>query len=155
MAAKELTTLGTWTVECDENPQRFARKEDISACIKNLVSTKTSGRIDVDEDVGSRSWIARTVFGLHPRVLQMHLALEWSDNMASLIFFDDAASEYRAMDSERPLQISEATRKQIAHGEYEPQPIEQCLALSRALQAIEEFLETGARPTWLQYKYVK
>ena len=153
--AKELTTLGTWTVECDKKPRRFARKEDLFAYIADLVRKQSSGRIDVDEDVGERSWIARAIFGLHPRILQMHLALEWSGNAASLIFFDDAASEYRAMDSEQPLRIEEAQRTQIAHGECEPHPTEQCLALNRALQAIDDYLKTSIRPAWLRYEYVK
>jgi hypothetical protein len=150
-----LTKLGTWTVECDEKPRRFERKEDVSAYISELVRKQSSGRIDVDEDVGARSWLARTLLGLHPRILQMHLALEWSDGAAALIFFDDAVSEYRAMDSEQPLRVSEATRKRIGHGELDGPPAEQCLGLDRALQAIDEYLKSGNRPAWLRYEYVK
>jgi len=150
----EPTSLGMWTVECGETSRRFAGKAEVFAGVSELARTQASGRIDADEDVGGRSWISRFVFGLHPRILQMHFAMEWSGAVASLIFFDDAASEYRAKDKKQPVHADEATRKAIAHGEPSPHPTEQCLTLDRALQAIDEYLRNGTRPDWLEYDYV-
>lgn len=84
----------------------------------------------------------------------MHLAVDWSGDVASLIFFDNAASEYRAKDAEKPITADEVARKAIAHGEVALHPPEQCMSLGRARQAINEYLKTGVRPEWLQYEYV-
>ena len=152
---RELTTLGMWTVEFREDePRRFTQKSDVFPYLSGLMRQHSSGRIDVDEDVGGRSWVSRFVFGLHPRSLLMHFAVEWSGEVASLIFFDDAVSEYRAIDRERPIQADKLARKAIAHGEVTPHPLDQCMALGRAQQAIDEYLKTGVRPEWLQYEYV-
>ena len=153
---QELTTQGTWTVEFrdDEKPRRFEQKGGIFPYLSELMRQHSSGRIVVDEDVGIRSWFSRFVLGAHPRILLMHFAIEWNDDVASLIFFDDAASEYRAKDQERPVQANDGTRKAIAHGELAPHPLEQCMFLDRAQQAIDEYLKTGVRPQWLHYKYV-
>ena len=151
----ELTTLGTWTVQFREDePRRFAQKRDVFPYLSEVMRQHSAGRIDVDEDIGGRSWVSRFVFGLHSRLLLMHFAVEWSGDVASLIFLDDAASEHRALDRERPVQADEATRIAIAHGEVTPHPLDQCVALDRAQQAIEEYLRTGVRPEWLQYDYV-
>lgn len=152
---QELTTLGTWTVQFREDePRRFLQKSDIFPYVSEVMRQHSSGRIDVDEDTGGRSWVSRFVFGLHPRLLLMHFAVEWSGDVASLIFFDDAVSEHHAIDSEHPIQADEITRKAIAHGELSPHPLNRCLALSRAQQAMEEYLTSGVRPEWLQYDYV-
>jgi hypothetical protein len=152
---RELTTLGTWTVQFHEDePRQFAQKSGVFPYLSELMRQHSSGRIVVDEDVGGRSWVSRFVFGLHPRLLLMHFAVEWSGDVASLIFFDDAASEHRAIDRERPVQADEVARKAIAHGEVTPHPLDQCLALGRAQQAVEEYLKAGVRPKWLQYDYV-
>lgn len=147
-----LTTLGTWTVQFREDePRRFAQKSGIFPYVSEVMRQHSSGRIDVDEDIGGRSWVSRFVFGLHPRLLLVHFAVEWSGDVASLIFFDDAVSEHRALDRERPVQADEVTRKAIAHGEVTPYPLDQCMTLGRAQQATEEYLKTGVRPQWLQY----
>lgn len=85
----------------------------------------------------------------------MHFAMEWSGAVASLILFDDADSEYHAKDKQQPVHADDATRKAIAHGELSPHPTELCLALERALQAIDEYLKSGTRPEWLEYHYVE
>jgi hypothetical protein len=149
----EPTTLGVWTVESGETTARFKDKREIARYISKLVLEQASGRIDVDEDVGARSWFAR-LLGLHSRMLLGHLALEWAGNFASLIFVDDAASEHRAVDAEQPVQLDEETRLRLAHGEVEPHPVEECMSLARALKAIEEYLQSGTKPAWLKYRYV-
>ena len=148
-----LTTLGGWTVEFGDESRTSGQKEDVLPCLARLFTENGSGRIVISEDVGGRSWLPR-LLGLAPRISQMHLAIEWSSDVASLIFFDDAASEYRAKDPERPIQTDEDTRRAIAHGELKPHPLDECLGLVRAREAIQEFMRTGDRPNWLQYEYV-
>lgn len=148
-----LTTLGMWTVEFDDDSRTLSQKVDVLPWVSRLVSDHSAGRIVISEDVGGRSWFSRFL-GLHPRFLQMHLALEWSNGVASLIFLDDAASEYRARDVEQPIRADENTRKAIAHGELKAHPFDECMALQRARAAVEEYLQTGVRPKWLQYAYV-
>jgi hypothetical protein len=143
-----------WAVECGDTWKRFERKDEVFAHVRELALSRESGRIDVSEDVGGRSWISKFVFGLHPRILQGHFAIEWSGGIASLILFDDAGSEYRAKDKEKPIRADETTRRAIAHGEETPHPQNECLALDRALSAIEEYLKTATRPSWLEYEYV-
>jgi len=146
--------LGMSTVEFREDePRRFTQKSDVFPYLSELMR-QHSGRIVGDEDVGGRSWVARFVFGSHPRLLLMHFAVEWSGGVASLIFIDNAASEHRALDRERPIQADAVARKAIAQGEVTPHPLNQCIALGRAQQAIGEYLKTGVRPEWLQYDYV-
>jgi hypothetical protein len=150
--SNKLTTLGMWTLEYGEELQTLRERDEVFPCVARLLSEHASGRIDLSEDVGGRSWFARFL-GVHPRFLQMHLAIEWRGDVASLIFFDDAVSEYRAKDPE-PIQTDEITRKAISHGEPTPHPTDQCMALDRARLAVEEYLRTGVRPGWLQYEYV-
>lgn len=129
-------------------------KREVFPHIAALLQQHRTGSLTLDEDIGGRSWLSRTVLGLHPRILQMHLSLEWCDEVASLIFFDDAGSEHRAMDPSHPIQASEEIRTAIAHGEPAPHPSNECLELDRARKAIEEWLRTGQRPGWLRYEYV-
>jgi hypothetical protein len=80
--------------------------------------------------------------------------MEWSASVASLIFFDERASEYRSKDPEHFVHTDEQTRKAVAHGEISPHPIDQCLRLDRALRALGEYIQTGPLPGWLKYEYV-
>ena len=149
------TSLGTWTVQFREEPAHaVAQKRELLPLVDALLQQHRAGSLTLDEDIGGRSWFSRTVLGLNPRILQMHLTLEWSDGVASLVFFDDASSEHRAMDPSHAIQASDAIRTAIAHGEAAPLPFRECLELNRARRAIEEFLETGKRPDWLQYEYI-
>lgn len=149
------TSLGMWSVQFREDtPHAFAQKHELLPHVDTLLQQHRTGSLTLDEDIGGRSWFSRTVLGLNPRILQMHLTLEWCDGVASLIFFDDASSEHRAMDPSHPIQASDAIRTAIAHGEAAPLSFRECLELNRARRAIEEFLETGRRPDWLQYEFV-
>lgn len=151
---RELTTTGMWTVEFgDEDSRASGEKTDVLPRMSQLFGEHRAGRIVVCEDVGGRSWFSRFL-GLHPRFLLMRFAIEWSGDVASLIFFDDAVSEYRAKDAERPIPADEVARKAIAHGEPDAHPLDQCMALVRAREAIEEYMRSGTRPGWLQYQYV-
>jgi hypothetical protein len=151
---KYQTSTGMWTVECGEYCEIFEKKELIFPYLSGLVKKLTNGRIDVDEDIGGRSWFSKFIFGMNPRIIQMHFTLEWYEDTASLIFFDGAGSEYRVKDSEFLIEPTEEIRNKIAHGEPKPYPIEECLSLQRALKAIEEYLKSGERPDWINYVYV-
>lgn len=153
---REITSLGTWTIQFrEEEPAPIRQKGDVLPRVAELIRGHSSGRIAVDEDVGGRSWIERVLLGLHPRFLQVHFSLEWSGEVAALIFFDEAESEHRAIDREHPIAADETIRRTIANGEFTPIPVEQCMSLRRAHQAIEEYLKTGVRPGWLEYEYVQ
>ncbi len=121
--------------------------------ILNLIESNPDGRIELDEDVGARSWIGR-LFGLFPRIYQIHILIEWHEDIASLIFVDDADSEYRAKSTGDEETKTEEKRRKIAHGELEPHPIEQCLLVSEATRAITDYLESMKRPDWIAYEYV-
>lgn len=151
---KYQTSTGMWSVTCGELHEIFEQKESMGPYLSELIQKRKSGRIEVDEDVGQRSWVSRFLFGMNPRIIQTHILLEWFEDTASLIFCDDAGSEYRVTDADFPIEPSEAVRKRIAHGEPKPHPIEECISLQRALQAIGEYLTSGIRPNWLHYVYV-
>jgi len=141
-------------VESEEGTHLFHEKDEIPGYVAVAVAKHTRGRISIREDVGARSWFSRLLFRMHPRMFQGHLAMEWSDSIASLIFFDERASEYRAKDSEQLVHPDDQTRTAIAHGELSPHPVDQCLRLDRALQAIGDYIHTGSRPSWLNYEYL-
>lgn len=148
---KSLTSTGMWTVECGEFYEVLERKKMVFPCLADFVQKFPKGRIVVDENIGKRSWFSRFVFGMNHRIIQMHLALEWCNDVASLIYFDDAGSEYRSKDIEYPVDADEETRMNIAHGDLKPHPIEECHSLKRSLNAIEEYLNYGKRLGWLEY----
>ena len=85
----------------------------------------------------------------------MRFAIEWSGEICSLIFFDDAVSEYRAISSNPSRELDDQTRIKVSHGEESPHPLEECLPLSEGLRAIRDFLDSGNRPGWLEYRYVE
>jgi hypothetical protein len=82
-------------------------------------------------------------------------AVEWNSGYASLIFLDDAWSEYWAIDGTRRVAPDEAVRRNIAHGEAEPHPIAECMEKARAFAAMRQFILQGNCPDWLTYKYVQ
>lgn len=154
MSLSELTSLGMWIVSSDNRDRPFTRRDEIFPYIEQLTRDQSVGRIVAIEDVGARSWVERVLFRMHPRSLQMHFAVTWSGSIASLMFFDDVQSEFRARDKEQPVHPDEETR--IALGdEFSPHPAEESIALERALLAITEYLNKGSRPMWLDYKYVR
>jgi hypothetical protein len=150
-----VTSRGMWICENPDGEEAvFDRKDQVFPFTSRVIKEKARGRIAVAEDVGARSSLLRFIFAMNPRIIQNHIALEWADNAASLIFFDDAESEYRAQDFQNPKSFSEEIRKKIAHGEPEPHPADECMSLERALTAMDEYLNTGKRPGWLKYRYV-
>ena len=56
-------------------------------------------------------------------------------------------------DSQVPVVPPEDTRGRISHGEPDITP-DECMKTSRAFDALDEFLESGKRPAWIEYRYV-
>lgn len=145
-------TKGEWTIEFNEEIEAFPDRPNIGPRIAELVRSSGGGRIVVDENIGSPGWWKKFLGA--PFGSQMHFALEWYEEVASLIFFDDAGSEYRTKDIEHHLDVDEEIRKKIAHGEVHPIPPDECLQIDRALRATSEYLGGLNRPEWLTYEYV-
>lgn len=147
---------GEWIAQLDSddrNDQRFSSAENLLEFIASAAQRR-SGRLEVAIDKGRRSNWGRFL-GLSDRIIAQCLAVEWTEHVASLIFFDDADSEFRALDPEHPVQTSEESRRQVSHGEATPTPMDECMAVSRAWEAIRHFIRHRTRPDWLSCRYVK
>jgi hypothetical protein len=142
-----------WILEVDENPTIFPPKHEVIPALTAALQTRRRGRVDISKNYGKRPWWERYL-GMAPRMIQMHVAIEWCDGSAALIFLDDAAIEHRAMDPEQSVLVDEQIRCKISHGEPTPAAEDECISLLRAQQAITEYLQTGERPPWLQYRVV-
>ncbi|QIF05608.1 Imm1 family immunity protein [Roseimicrobium sp. ORNL1] len=148
------TETGMWILEVDESPTIFPSKQELIPALAAALQSRSRGRVDISEDYGKRSWWGRFL-SMAPRMIQMHVAIEWCNGCAALIFFDDAVNEHRAMDREQPVLVDAQVRRQISHGEQTPAAEDECMSLPRAQQAITEYLQTGERPPWLQYRVVR
>ena len=143
----------TWIAEMDDVEARYPTKEALLAALSGF-QERAQGGLSVSIDRGlNKGWL-RFLGGAERDVVPC-LSLEWFDQYASLIFLDDAWSEYRAIDTEHPVAPEEEIRKLIAHGEPSAHPIEECMSTVRAFDAAHEFIESGERPTWLSFKYVR
>jgi hypothetical protein len=141
-----------WVAELDERDTHFASLAALQLFLKQL-ERLDHGRIFVFRMVGTRPFRQR-LMGMNRRMASPCFAMEWTDGFASLIFHDDAWSEYRAIDHDHPVSPNEDVRTRISHGENRPHPINECMLVSRAFSAINSYTETLSRPTWLSYKYV-
>ena len=158
-----MTSTGVWTIELGDDHRgdigftykHLDSKTDVFPAVKDVIASERFGRICVDEDIGESSWFTRKILRMNPRVQAMRFAIEWSGDTCSLIFFDDAVSEYRALNASESLEIDEEVRTQISHGQEAPHPLEECLPLKEGLKAVEVYLGAGNRPDWLEYRYVK
>jgi hypothetical protein len=140
-----------WIADSDGVETRFDSKEQITAHLSSL-EQQARGRVSIKIDHGPiRGW--RRFLGMKRDVTPC-FAVEWDSDYASLIFLDDAWSEYRAIDGAHPVVPSEEVRRNIAHGELRPHPIAECMEKARAFAAIRDFLSRGSRPDWLTYEYV-
>ena len=141
-----------WVVDVDEVKTVLDTPDDVRRHVDTLAE-QPSGRIFVFVDHGpTRRW--ERFLGLK-RDISPCLTIEWHGPYASLIFHDDAASEYRAIDPTRPVSATEEERSRIAHGEPVPHPADECMEKARAFEAIAEFIVNHRRPTWLMYRYVR
>ncbi len=140
-----------WIADIDEVETRFDTKEQIAAHLSHL-EQQPRGHVSILIDRGPvKGW--RQFLGAK-RNVRPCFAVEWDSGYASLIFFDDAESEYRAVDGAHPVTPSEEVRCNIAHGELRPHPIAECMEKPRAFAALRDFIRQGSRPDWLTYNYV-
>jgi len=142
---------GSWIVQADGADERCGSVDGVLECLANL-EARTSGQAAVTIDLGPvTGW--KRFLGIKNQSSPC-FAVEWDGAYASLIFHDDAWSEYRAIDEAQPVQPTEAQRKRIAHGEPEPHPVAECMDKTRAFRAMREYLGDRQRPAWLKYCYV-
>lgn len=151
------TSIGMWTVEFGGATELFEAdsEESLFSFIAKQLNDVGEGRLLASEDVGERSKLLCFIFGMHHRILKLHFALEWYNNVASLIFYDDSGSEYRVADIEHMAAPCQETMLKINHGEMEPLSIGRCLSFERVLLAIKQYLKNNRRPAWLEYEYVE
>jgi hypothetical protein len=145
-------TSGEWVIEVNEKDTRFRTTEEVISHLGKLEATPT-GKASLLLDLGPVSGWKRFL-GAPKRDVSPCCAVEWDGPYGSLIFHDDAWSEYRVIDEARPVQATEDQRRRIAHGEPTPHPVEECMEKARAFAAIREYLGSRTRPSWLKYKYV-
>ena len=136
------------------NDEHFIVKNfaDVEMII-NRAQQMLSGRLWIGQDGGKRPLWQR-MLGLK-RYVDSLFVIEWADEDASLIFYDQDWSEYRALDKEIPRFPTETIRRKIAQGEDNPIDPGECLIKERAFTAIREFMKTRERPRWLFYHFVK
>ncbi len=118
------------------------------------VLRSSKGSISFAADDGQRPWWQRFIFGSKIYV-RSYFLFEWFEETCGLIFQDENASEYRVLSNEQPEDTSEKTRKYISFSEYKPLETKYCLTKEIAMKAIENFLESGERPDWLEYEFVE
>ena len=111
------------------------------------------GRLSVTVDAGPRPFWQRFLGA--KRFVEIFFAVEWFEDYASLIFYDENASEYRVIDKAEPVTATAEVRSKIAHGEPDALALDECMHKARAFRAVAEFLQTGARPSWLSYHFVR
>lgn len=141
-----------WYVELNEVQEEVRSIEELNRVIGRL-ETLRSGRLWVGRDGGQRPWWQRFL-GAQPRYVDALFSLEWFDQYACLIFYDERWSEYRVRDDTMPVFPVEEVRSKISHGELQACSVEECMKKDRAIAAIQEFVDHGSRPNWLKYRYV-
>lgn len=115
---------------------------------------RPAGQITLTADAGDRPILHR-LLGAKIWVAGL-FSVEWSNNVAALFFLDENMSEYRAIDKESPVAPwSRADRSQLRFGENEPIDERYLLSKSRATKALESFLETSKRPSWLDFEFIE
>lgn len=110
---------------------------------------------EIDHGSIQLSWLDRFLGLRGDRDIEQAFHLEKEGRVATLIFFDDAESEYRATDPAQPIEATLEERQAVSQGEALPAPLVECLHSDRAFAAAAEYLQRGKRPDWLTYLYVK
>jgi hypothetical protein len=106
-------------------------------------------------DHGRRPSLLKRLFGLSEQMVSPCFCLARAAGAATLTFTDDNWSEYRAIDPERPSNVTADIRKRLSDGEPTPADQELCMAAARAFAAARHFMLQGVRPDWLSYRYVR
>lgn len=144
----------TYIVEQNEVETRFETVEEVCDLLDRL-ETEASADFWVGIDRGRRpSWVRR-LFGMSERLVTPCFSIERAGEVATLTFLDDAWSEYRAVDPDRPVDVSEELRRKVSGGEPTPADPEVCMTATRAFAAARHYLLNGVRPDWMSYRYVR
>ena len=145
----------SYIVEQDEAETRLETIEQVCDLLDRIAAS-ASAEVSVVIDRGRRpSWLKR-LFGFsekdcHP---MPHFA-EGRRRGRTPTFLDEAWSEYRAIDPDRPDGISEDVRLKLSGGEPTPADREVCMTADRAFEAARHYLLRGTRAEWLSYRYVR
>ncbi|THB78413.1 MAG: hypothetical protein D6B25_04350 [Desulfobulbaceae bacterium] len=99
-------------------------------------------------------WWKRFFFGVKENV-RMYFIIEWADGFCGLIFHDEYGSEYRVLANPDQNEVPENIRQQISFGEPKPVAMKHCLPFDDGKKLISEFLETGEKPSSVEYDYVE
>jgi hypothetical protein len=138
----------------DQDVLYFQTAEELKACLSQL-EQDLEGAIHVFKDYGKRPlrhWWQRLF-----RVADWHrvesFTLFWYSQYAALTFYDEHSSEYHAIDQHPARDVPTEIRLKLE--EPTPAPSEECMQKTRAFAAAREFIDTGKRPEWLSYRYVR
>lgn len=144
--------VNEWFVELNED-EFVVSSLDVGQFI-DKAELLSKGKLWFGMDGGPRPWWHRFL-GTQKRYVDSLFALEWSSDVAALIFHDENWSEYRALKNEKCASFPEEIRKEISHGEAKAADDMECIEKAMAFKAIREALKKGDRPNWLNYKVVK
>lgn len=142
----------SWVVELNSGHRQCESFDEVLQLIdegQELVH----GVLFVSYDGGPRPWWKRFLGG-SARYSYGFAALEWIGEFGSLIFYDKNWTEYRVLDHDFRVQPSDDERLQIAHGEKQPCPLDECMLKRRAFDALREALRTDKNPKWVSYRVV-
>ncbi len=143
----------------DQDILYFQTTEELKAFLSELEQHPEEA-IHVFKDYGrrpARTWWERLFSGRLVWERMECFTLYWYDEYAALVFSDEQSSEYHAIDHQHPM-VDVPTEIRIrlnANEDGSPIPSEECLQKSRAFAAAREFIDTGVRPEWLSYRYVR
>lgn len=143
----------SWHVELDDRKRLYRSLEEIDTVLLYAQSMQ-SGHLRVGKDGGLRPWWQRFL-GMQSRYVDSLFALEWSNQLACLLFHDENWSEYRAIDESPPVTANEELRLEFSNNVENSAPIDECMDKDRAFQAVREYLAQSSRPSWLKYRFVK
>jgi hypothetical protein len=144
----------SYIVEQGEAETRLETVEQVCDLLDRIAASE-SADVSVVIDRGRRpSWLKR-LFGFSERMVTPCFILQKAGGVAALTFLDEAWSEYRAIDKDRPDGISEDIRHKLSGGEPTPADPEVCMTAERAFVAARHYLRRGTRPDWLSYRYVR
>ena len=125
----DIHAIGPWFFDLDQTDHAYASAREVAEAVQ-ACQPLAQGRLAISYDDGPRPWWERFL-GLAPRYVSGFAALEWADSVASLTFWDENWSEYRALGHAPP----ERARRQTARGDSTPFVQGECLDKDRAFEA--------------------
>jgi hypothetical protein len=142
-------------VEVNESETRLPDSRSVCGLLCQIATAvEVSLWVKIDHGPRRRNLLQR-LFGASARDIEQCFWLAKAGDVAVLTFLDRAWSEYRSTDPAYPVQATAEQRIALSAGEPTPAPPEVCLQVDRALQAAIEYLQSGERPSWLTYRYLR